>query len=190
MRSYTLAACALAALLSNAGCIERPASPRDSRLKFDRSRLSEVLLREVPGSSKRVGAIYGDAVELAAVEYSPARPRPGDSVAVEFYYRVLDESEEEYKVFVHVDDRGGQTERINGDHWPASGRYPVKAWRKGEIVRDRWSFRVPSFYNGEAFELWTGFYQPGKDDRWPLSNRKDVRHDGQNRVLAVSIPMR
>ncbi len=190
MRTHCLAAGALAALLTNAACIERPPSPRDGRIQFDRGRLSDLLLHEVPGSAKRVGAVFGEAVELAAVEFSPARPKPGDAVAVDYYFRVLEESEEDFKVFVHIDDRGGQAERINGDHWPAAGRYPVKVWRKGEIVKDRWSFRVPSYYNGEGFELWTGFYQPGKDDRWPLANRSEVRNDGQNRVLAASVPMR
>jgi hypothetical protein len=189
MRTLLLSS-ALAALLSSAACIERPPSPRDSRLRFDRSRLGEVVLREAPSSQKRVGAIFGDSVELVGAESSPSRPRPGDSVTVDFYFRVVDESEEDYKVFVHIDDRGGQAERINADHWPAGGLYPVKTWRKGEVVRDRWTFKVPSYYSGDTLEVWTGFYQPGKDDRWPLINRNDVRNDGQNRVMALAISMR
>jgi len=189
MRTETLVGAAVA-MVTCAACIERPSSAREVRLKFDRSRLAEVLLREMPPSQKRAAAIFGDSVELATVDYSPPRPHPGDAVTVDFYFRVLDESEEDYKVFVHIDDRGGRAERINGDHWPAGGRYPVKSWRKGEIIRDRWTFTVPGYYNGDALDVWTGFYQPGKDDRWPLTNRTEVQHDGQNRILALTIPMR
>jgi hypothetical protein len=28
---------------------------------------------------------------------------------------------------------------------------------------------------------------PGKDDRWPLTNKSEVQNDGQNRVLAATI---
>jgi hypothetical protein len=170
-----------------AGCIERAPSPRDRRDQFRRTGLGDVLLTSTPPAAKRVGAIFGDAVQLLGVDWSPQRPRPGDSVDVSFYYRVLDDVDEDYKVFVHVDDHGGRSDRINGDHWPADGRYPTGAWRRGEVIRDRWSFKVPSYYSGSALDMWTGFYQPGKDDRWPLTNRNEVQHDGQNRVLALTI---
>lgn len=180
---------ALTALLGLTACIQRPTSPREKRDRFDRSRLGDVVLKEVPPFSKRVGAVFGGSAELVGVELKPATARPGDTVEVTYLFRVLDEAEEDYKVFVHVDDRGGRGERINADHWPAGGRYPTSAWRKGEVVRDVWSFKVPGHYQGEAFDLWTGFYQPGKDDRWPLTNRQAVQNDGQNRVLAATLPV-
>jgi hypothetical protein len=181
---------AAGALTLLAACIERPPSPRDVRIKFDRSRLGDVLLREPPSPQKRVGAMFGDAVELVGLDWHPQTPKPGDAVAVDFYYRVAEESEDDYKIFVHIDDRGGRSERINADHWPAGGHYPVRAWRRGDLIRDQWTFKVPSYYTGEALDLFTGFYPPGKDDRWPITNREKVQHDGQNRVLAATIPMR
>lgn len=180
---------ALAALLGLAACIERPTSPREKRDKFDRSRLGEVVLKQEPPVSKRVGAVFGNAVELLGVELKPATARPGETVEVTYLFRVLGEAEEDYKVFVHVDDRAGRGDRVNADHWPAGGRYPTSAWRKGEIVRDVWSFKVPGYYQGDGLDLWTGFYQPGKDDRWPLTNKQAVPHDGQNRVRAASLPV-
>lgn len=172
------------------GCIERAPTPRSRRTNFSRKGLGDVLLREAPATGTKVGAIYGDAVELLGVDFSPARPKPGETVEVTFLYRVLREADEDYKVFVHVDGRGGRPERINGDHWPASGRYPTGVWRKGDVIKDRWSFKIPSYFDGDALDMWTGFYQPGKDDRWPLTNRNAVRHDGANRVLAASVPVR
>jgi hypothetical protein len=189
MCSHLRTALAIAAL-SAVACIERAPSPRDRRDRFDRGGLSEVLLRELPSPATKVGAVFGDSVELVGTDVSPAQPKPGDSVQVTFYFRVTDESDDDYKVFVHIDDRSGRAERINADHWPARGKYPTSAWRRGEVVRDEWTFTVPSYYSGEGLDLWTGFYQPGKDERWPLANGKDVRHDGQNRVVAATVATR
>ena len=184
---------ALIALLSLAGlasCIERPASPREKRERFDRSGMNDVVLREAPAFPKRVGAIFGDAVELMGIDFQPAEPHAGDSVEVSFYYRVIDEAEEDWKIFVHVDDHGGHGDRINKDHWPANERYRTNYWRRGEFVKDTWKLSIPGYYQGDGYDLWTGFYQEGKDDRWPLSNRATVQNDGQNRVLAGMVPVR
>jgi hypothetical protein len=180
----------LVAPLLLAGCIERAPTPASRRSEFKRSSLGDVILTSVPIAGQSVGAVFGSAAELAGVDYSPAHPKPGDKVEVTFYYRALAEADEDYKVFVHIDAHGSQAARINKDHWPASGRYPTGVWRWNDVVVDRWSFNVPSSFDGDAFEIWTGFYQPGKDERWPLTNRGSVQNDGQNRVRAVSIPVR
>ncbi len=176
-------------LVFSAGCIQRPASPREKRDSFDRKGLSDVILTEAP-AVPRMGAVFGDAVELVGAELSPAVAKAGDAVRVTFYYRVLDEADEDYKVFVHADDRSGRADRINGDHWTANNRYPTTLWRKGEVVKDVWTLRIPSQYQGDGYDLWTGFYIPSKDERWPVTNKNQIRHDGQNRVLAVTVPVR
>jgi len=178
-----------ALLLCLPGCIERPASPREKRDSYDRKSLSDVLLRDAPAVPK-VGAVFGDAVELVGAELDPQVAKAGDSVRVTFYYRVLDEADEDYKVFVHADDRGGRADRINGDHWAANNRYPTTLWRKGEVVKDVWTLKIPGNYQGEGYDLWTGFYIPSKDDRWPVTNKAAVRNDGQNRVMAISVPVK
>jgi hypothetical protein len=172
-----------------AGCIERPPSPRETREKFDRSHLEEILLKSAPAYAKRVGANFGDSVELMGVDWEPRVAHAGERVQVSFYFRVIDEADEDWKIFVHVDDHGGHGDRINADHWPAGRRYSTKVWRRGEVVKDTWSFNVAGNYQGEGLDLWTGFYQEGKDDRWTLTNKADVRNDGVNRVLAAMIPV-
>jgi hypothetical protein len=175
--------------LATAACIERPASPREKRDGYDRSGMGDVILNSAPGMARRVGAVYGESVELLGVDVSPSPAHAGDSVQVSFYYRANEEPDEDWKIFVHIDDHGGHGDRINGDHWPANERYRTNLWRRGEVIKDTWSFRLPSYYQGEGYDLWTGFYQPGKDDRWPLSNKSAVQNDGQTRVLAGFVPV-
>jgi hypothetical protein len=182
----------IALLLSAAlacACIQRPASPREKRETYDRSGMSDVIFTSAPNFGRRVGAVFGESVELMGVDVTPMPAHPGDSVQVSFYYRIVEEPDEDWKIFVHIDDHGGHGDRINGDHWPAGERYRTNLWRHGEIVKDTWSFKIPGYYQGDSYDLWTGFYQPGKDDRWPLSNKTAVQNDGQNRVLAGSVPV-
>ncbi|MGC4121712.1 MAG: hypothetical protein QM765_45475 [Myxococcales bacterium] len=190
MKTYLPRALALTALVSLAACIQRPESPREQRESVDRAGLKTqgVVQSQPPDSPVRtLRARFGDAVELVAVDFQPRQPKPGDAVNVAFYYRVVDETDDDWKIFVHVDNRGGQVDRINGDHWPAKDKYRTSNWKKGEVVRDDWTFRVPGYYQGEGLDLWTGFYMPGKDDRWPLTNKNEVQNDGQNRVLAATV---
>lgn len=186
---WLLLPASLALLVLAAACIERPASPRTRREKFDRSGLSDVLLTSLPPTTAP-GAVFGEALQLVKVEVNPPAPSPGDRVEVSYYFRVLDEVDEDYKIFVHIDDRAGRESRINGDHWPSKGRYPTGAWRRGEVVRDAWTFTVPPGAAGAMLDVWTGFYQPGKDDRLAVTNRNEVRTDGNNRVLAVTVAVR
>ncbi|HEY3447424.1 MAG TPA: hypothetical protein VGK67_13720 [Myxococcales bacterium] len=190
MKTYLPRALALLALVSLAACIQRPESPREQRENIDRAGLGTlgIILKAVPdGAGRNLRARFGDAVELVAVDHQPRSPKPGDTVNVAFYYRVVDETDDDWKIFVHVDNRGGAVDRINGDHWPAKDKYRTSSWKKGEIVRDDWSFKVPGSYQGDGLDVWTGFYMPGKDDRWPLTNKSEVQNDGQNRVLATTV---
>jgi len=190
MKTLALRVVPLCALVGLVACIQRPPTSSQRREGVNRSSLQDALLKEVPASVARpVRAIYGGSVELAAVDFQPRYPRRGDTVSVSFYYRVLDETDDDWKIFVHVDSRGGPGDRINGDHWPVDDKYRTNAWRKGEVIKDVWSFRVPSDFQGDGLDLWTGFYPVGKDDRWPLTNKSEVQNDGQNRVLAATIPV-
>jgi hypothetical protein len=181
------------------GCIERAQQPHNERQEFDRTGIRDLIVPSIPPNAHPVGAKFGNAgdqVELAAVAFDPPAAGPGASVKVTFFYRVLDnEPGENWKAFVHIEDgRGG---RINGDHWPtgqgslsAAGRYPMSVWRRGEIIRDEWSFSVPSYSDVEKLDFWTGLYNPYRDDRLPLTNASQVANDGQNRVMAGSLGLR
>jgi hypothetical protein len=179
----------LLAVLGLSACIERPASPRERRDRFERNGLTDVLLTSAPSFPKRVGANFDNAAELMGLEVDPPVPHAGDTVKITYYFRAMEEADEDYKVFVHVDDRAGHGDRINADHWPANGHYPTSVWHRNDIIKDVWTFKIPGYYQGDALDLWTGFYQPGKDERWPVVNKNEVQNDGQNRVLSVTVPV-
>ncbi len=181
-------------------CIERAQQPAAKRQEIDRSAARDVVVPSIPPNARPAGARFGasgDQIELVAVAFDPPNPQPGSTVKVSFFYRCLGETEDNWKVFVHIEDgRGG---RINGDHWPtgygnmsSAGRYPTAAWRQGEIIRDDWAFGIPGYSDVDKLELWTGFYNPYKPDgdRLPLLNVGQIRNDGQNRAMVAQLSLR
>lgn len=186
-------------LLSTA-CIERAQQPGDRRRDFDRSAIRDILVNSIPPEARHVGARFGkggDQVELAAVLFEPPVAAPGSSVKVTFFFRVLDaEPDEDWKIFVHIQDpKGGY---INGDHWPTGygsigvgSRYPMTLWRKGELIRDQWAFTATvTAPDVDRLDMWTGFWNPSRDERLPITNTSQVPNDGQNRVNVGSVGVR
>ena len=170
-----------------AGCILRPESTEAARRDFDRAPLGDILLRAPPEDATPAQARYDDGMRLAGWLTRPASPKAGDRVTVDFYWEVLEEPQDEWRVFVHLEPIGVEGGRINGDHNPAQGRYPTRVWRTGEVVLDRWFFTIPGYLQTSGIEIWTGLYRG--DTRQGLVPRSGVRNDGQNRAMVGVIPM-
>ena len=175
--------------LGGAACIERAPTPASKRARFDRAPVRELLLKDLPATALHVGAIFGEAVELSAIDYFPRRPSAGDTVEVTFFWRVQRPPEVNYKVFVHGEARGAEG-RINADHWPAERRYGTDVWQAGELVRDRFSLKIPRGFEGDGVNLWTGFYRPQQAEvRWSLTAVGAGATDGKNRLRVATIPV-
>ncbi|MDF1564678.1 MAG: hypothetical protein P1V51_16670 [Deltaproteobacteria bacterium] len=174
-------------LLGLGACIIRPESTEAARRDFDRAALGDVILRAVPPGANPSQPSFDDGVKLAGWRTEPERPRAGDRVTVEFYWEVLEEPQDDWRVFVHLEPIAVEGGRINGDHDPAGGRYPTRVWRTGEVVADRWAFTIPGYLQTSGIEIWTGMYQGGT--RQGLVPRSGVRNDGQNRAMIGVIPL-
>ncbi len=173
-------------LLLLCACIERPQSPRAQAQLIDRSRLGGVVLARAPAVAHPVGAIFNGEIELVGYDVSPEPARRGAPVLVTFYWRALDEVSDDWKVFVHLENAASGMSRIIADHWPAQGRYHTNWWRKGDVVKDEWTFFAPVAV--DQVEVWTGFYIG--DLRLALSNPGRGSTDGQNRVRVGTIQLR
>jgi hypothetical protein len=119
----------------------------------------------------------------------PGRVLPGETLKVQAFYKVLDDMDTDYMVFVHVDDADGRTDRINADHKPAGGVYPTNQWKKGETVKDEFSVYVPPGMPVRGLNLYIGFWDPKSDQRLKLKNTEAVKNDGNNRILVAQIPV-
>lgn len=174
----------LVALALCAGCIvEAPGGQRS------RPEAARATVKEVPPLSVQVGANLEDKVELVGATVVPGRAQPGDTLRVAAYFKVLEEIDVDYTIFVHADDADGRTDRINADHKPAMGQYPSHQWRKGETVKDEFTLYVPPGMPVRGLNLYMGLWDAKTDARMKLKNADRVRSDGNNRILVAQIPV-
>jgi hypothetical protein len=182
MRRPSLLALLVPVSLLSACIVEAPggSSPNERR---------QAVVAQVPPLSVRTGANFEDRVELVGATVNPGRIAPGEATRVTAYFKVLKPLEEDYMVFVHVEDPSGQMERLNADHKPAGGLYPTTQWKAGETVKDEFNLVLPAGAPARQLNLWVGFWEPRTDARLLLKNPDAVRNDGHSRVLLVQVPV-
>jgi hypothetical protein len=144
---------------------------------------------QVPPLSLRGGANLEGKVELAGGSIQPGKLVPGEQARATVFFKVLEELDREYVVFVHVEDADGRLERFNLDHRPAGGTYPTTQWKKGETVKDEFSITLPPSYTAQRLNLWIGLWEPVSDTRLKLRNPESVKSDGKNRILLAQVPV-
>ena len=138
-------------------------------------------------------ANFDDTIKVLGYRLDEEMVSKGGSFVLTTYFEVLKDMRKSYKIFLHVDQSGN---RIHGDHWPLNlktgeagkqcvGCYRSDHWMKGDVVFDVYEGDVPIATPSGAHEIWMGLYAPGGGDkRLPIKtwDRRNVRHDGHNRV--------
>jgi hypothetical protein len=147
--------------------------------------IAKAMLKEAPTPQHAVGASYEDRVELLG--YDLALPGgdfvgAGQRFEVTWYWRVLGKPPSGYQIFVHIDGHGL---RLNGDHEPVGGRYPIKLWETGDVIADTQELTVPANYRRGDYTLYVGLFAGSK--RLAVTSGPS---DGENRVRAGVLPVR
>jgi 4-amino-4-deoxy-L-arabinose transferase-like glycosyltransferase len=147
--------------------------------------LADAVLDEAPEPQHRVHVSFDDRIHLLG--YDLGLPHgsyvgPGESFTITWYFRVEAPVSGSYQPFVHIDGPG---QRINGDHEPVDGRYPVRLWEPGDIVVDRHELRVPANYRRGNLTIYMGFY--AGDQRLEV---KEGPSDDENRARVGVLPIR
>lgn len=120
--------------------------------------LAEAVIDVAPRPQFPVGADFDRRIELIGYDLDLPGGRtvgPGQAFTVTWYWRCRAPVPGSYQVFLHVDGAG---QRLNGDHEPVEGRYPVRLWDEGDIIVDRQELRVPANFPPGAYTFFIGFY--------------------------------
>ena len=142
-----------------------------------------------PPAEVRNGANFDNKIEMVSALFNPGKAQVGESMKVTITFKVLEEIDIDYMIFVHVEDVDGRVDRINADHAPAGGTYPTSRWKKGDLVKDEFVIYVPPQMPVRGLTILTGFWDPKTDGRMVVKNPDAVRHDGNNRVMLATIPV-
>ncbi len=179
--------CVAAAALPLSGCIvEAPGTDGTGRA----GPTPRAVVKDVPPLNVKLGANLDGKVEILGAKLEPGRAQPGDTVKITTYFKVLEPLEQDYIVFMHVEDGEGRGERINLDHTPGGGTHPTSQWKAGQTVEDTVSLYVPPTSTADALNIWMGLWHAGTDTRLPLANKEQVKNDGKDRILLTRLPVR
>ena len=183
------------ALLVLAGCSEncscliiRPPNSHVQHEVFHKAATAAHLAtKDAPKPQHPGKGVFGNEIEFVGYDLEPPVAQAGAPIIVTYYFHALRDVTRDWEIFVHIDDKGGRQERINGDHWPESNQFHTDQWKQGDYIADRFSFTIPAYQAHTALDLWMGFYSG--DERLPISNPKDCENDGNNRLLSASLPI-
>lgn len=151
----------------------------------DQNPLAQSVLKEPRTMQHAIGTSFDGKIEL--VGYDLELPQPdyvgaGQSFTVTWLYRVLASNLGAWQAFLHVDAEG---QRINGDHEPVDGMYPVRLWDQGDFVLDRQRISVPATTPPGTYTMYTGFFRG--DTRLKVTSGP---RDDADRALAGTIQIR
>jgi hypothetical protein len=125
----------------------------------------------------------GKAIYLG-LDVDPVPIDPGKEITLTHYWKVVAPlGGDGWRTFTHVEGPGKQS-FTNADHTPVKGKYPVSAWKVGDIVRDVHTVRLPGGWNKPTVEVYVGLWRGAA--RMPV---KSGPHDAEGRILAASIPV-
>ncbi len=126
--------------------------------RADENYLAGFVLDAPPAMQHTVNASFDRRIELLGYDLelpSGDSVGPGQSFAVTWYWRCVTPVPGGYQPFLHIDGFG---QRLNGDHEPVAGRYPIRMWSEGDVVVDRHELRVPANFPPGDYTFYIGLY--------------------------------
>src|SRR5262249_40509641 len=138
MRKTPLAMSALSALTALllaslvASCVEQDdEKPTEDDMKVAKQNI----LTTAPTPRYPVNADLDGKVTYIGLDTDGQTIEPGKDFKFIHYWKMVAAPGDGWKTFVHLEGPNHQN-FINADHAPVKGKYPVAAWKAGEIIRD------------------------------------------------------
>lgn len=117
------------------------------------------------GDSRIMGVL--DEIALVGYDVDGGWAEPGGVVVVTLYWQEEAPVTMNYKVFVHLEEEGGDA-RLQADDFPACGSRPTIWWKSGEVIIDRHVVRVPRDAPEGPYNLLIGLYESESGTRMDL----------------------
>jgi hypothetical protein len=163
------------------GCVEQDA---DKPSADDLTVAKQNLLSSPPAPHYAVNADLDGKVVFLGLDVDPLPAEAGKDLKLTQYWKVVTPPGDGWKTFTHVEGPSKQN-YVNADHTPIQGKYPVSAWKAGDIIRDIHTVRLPDGWSAPVVEVYVGLWRGAT--RMPI---KSGAHDNEGRVLAASVPVR
>ena len=134
--------------------------------------------------SHQVNTRVGDEFMLIGFDAPLVPVTPGQAVPVILVWQATGETDQNYKVFVHLLDAGGRPV-AQSDAVPANWTRPTSGWQVGEFVLDRHTLDLKDNLRPGEYRLVAGMYETESGQRLPVAPGGDVVELGK---ILVSAP--
>ena len=85
---------------------------------------------------------FGDSVQLIGSKVESWQLKPGETAAIDLYWRPIQSSDTYAKVFMHLIDANGNLV-AQQDVQPVNNAYPLPLWQPETIIRDTHQLNLP-----------------------------------------------
>ena len=139
------------------------------------SRVQENILDEEPDVQNPVDAVFDDRFRLIGWDVEPSTATVGEEFTLTFYWQVLQETNQRWSIFVHLDGNIRQ----NADHEAVNDTYPTVYWRQGEIIRDSVTTTLSSGMSEGDITVFLGFYRNDQRLDVTRTGEGELQEDGR-----------
>jgi hypothetical protein len=139
------------------------------------------ILTTAPTPRYPVNADLDGKVVYLGLDANPAPVEPGKDLTLTHYWKVVAQPGEGWRIFTHVEAPNKQN-YMNADHPPVQGKYPLTAWKAGQIIRDTHTVKVPEGWPAQSLLVHVGLWRGAS--RMPI---KSGPSDPEGRVIAATI---
>jgi hypothetical protein len=144
------------------------------------------ILEEAPTPKYKVGARFDDKIELVGFDVSEPI-EAGKPATFTWYWKVLDEVDKNWKIFVHFDSTVKPL-RQNLDHVPIDGMYPTSRWKKGQVIKDVQTVTMRNDMPAGPAVPYIGFWRG--TDRMKVTNDVKITSEAQPRVVGPTLTIK
>lgn len=115
--------------------------------------------------SHRLGARFGEAIELVGYDLADDTLLPGEEIMLTLYWQTLAQPQVDATLFVHLyDEEGGLVAQVDGR--PPDETRPTSTWQAGETISPQVSLPLPADDLAPGYyQLAIGLYLPGSGER-------------------------
>ncbi|MGD2143153.1 MAG: 6-pyruvoyl-tetrahydropterin synthase-related protein [Anaerolineae bacterium] len=115
---------------------------------------------ELPALDERVGARFGDMIELAGYDLTRAE----GNLHLALHWQAITTPDRHYTFFVHLADPATGVPVVQVDSMPRGFTYPTGLWAPGEVVSDDVVLPLDDIPSGH-YDLAVGWYDPHTEER-------------------------
>jgi hypothetical protein len=131
----------------------------------------------------RLEARLGDWVALTGFD-APLQAAPGQAISVTLVWQSLQETDQDFKVFVHLLDADGRLV-AQSDSMPANWTRPTAGWQAGEFVADVHTLDLKSDVPPGEYRLAAGMYAANTGQRLTVASGGDRIELGVIQITAT-----